>query len=246
MSDSWFSQSGYRCRLDWGRRGARAAAARGDLLVVVDVLRFSSAVIAAVERGGVVFPCAWDDDPVALAASLGAEMAGRDSRYSLSPLSYKGLALGTRIVLPSPNGATCSRHGASVPHLFLGALLNARAVSAAVNAALRDSRFGVTVLACGERWPDGSEDGDLRFAIEDYLGAGAILSYLENEKSPEANVCEAAFRNVASDLEAVVRECGSGRELRQKGRDDDVRFCAQLNRSDAVPVLRGGRFIAGP
>ena len=32
---SWFSQRPYRCRLDWGRRGTKAAAKRGDLLVVV-------------------------------------------------------------------------------------------------------------------------------------------------------------------------------------------------------------------
>ena len=33
----------------------------------------------------------------------------------------------------------------------------------------------MTVLACGERWQTPSEDGDLRMAVEDYLGASSQL-----------------------------------------------------------------------
>jgi 2-phosphosulfolactate phosphatase len=53
-----FAQSPYRCRLDWGRHGARAAAERQDILVIVDTLSFSTAVVTAVQRGGLVYPCA--------------------------------------------------------------------------------------------------------------------------------------------------------------------------------------------
>src|SRR5689334_9619168 len=52
-----FAQSPYRCRLDWGRHGARAAAERQDILVIVDTLSFSTAVVTAVQRGGLVYPC---------------------------------------------------------------------------------------------------------------------------------------------------------------------------------------------
>jgi 2-phosphosulfolactate phosphatase len=146
--------------LDWGRGGARRAAARGDLLVVVDVLCFSTSVATAVARGGVIYPCAVDDEPSALAARVGAETAVRRpdvsdrSRFSLSPPTFEQIAApDTRIVLASPNGATCSRYGNSVPALFAGALVNARAVAEAVADTLcANPTVGVTMLACGERW----------------------------------------------------------------------------------------------
>src|SRR5207237_299967 len=112
------------------------------------------------------------------------------ARFSLSPLSYLGLEPGTRIALASPNGATCACYGGAVPHLFVGTLINAEAVAAAVTQARNGSDLDVTLLACGERWEPTGEDGPLRPAVEDYLGAGAILSYLNAEKSPECRVCE--------------------------------------------------------
>lgn len=241
----WFSQEGYRCRLEWGYRGAREAAARGDILVVVDTLRFSSAVATAIHHGVLIHPCAWADDPEELARRVGGEaamkrrVASSPSRFSLSPLSFLGAEPGTRVVLASPNGATCSRFAASVPHLFVGALLNAAAVASAVSRLLDGSDRCVTLLACGERWPTPSEDGELRMAIEDYLGAGAILAGIAYDKSPEVRACEGAFQHLQGDLEAVLLACGSGRELLGKGCGEDVRHSARLNLYDSVPIMRG-------
>src|SRR5690349_6947194 len=213
MSADVFSQSGYRCKLEWGRRGAREAAARGDLLVIVDTLSFSSSVVTAVQQGGLIYSCAPSEDSFALARSLDAEaaVARQDvpakGHFSLSPLTYLSLEPGTRVVLPSPNGATCSRYAAQTPALFIGALLNASAVAAAVADLLAATELCVTVLACGERWQTPSEDGELRIALEDYLGAGAILSELPFTQSPEARVCGGAFRECQSEIETLLWEC---------------------------------------
>jgi 2-phosphosulfolactate phosphatase len=246
MADPW-SQRAYRCRLEWGRRGARVAAERGDVLVVVDVLSFSTAAVTAVQHGGIVVPCAWTDDPAALAARLGAEAAVNRrevpalGRFSLSPPTFTAIEPGTRVVLASPNGATCSRYGRAVPHLLVGALVNARAVAEAVGQIVASSDLSVTVLACGERWKQPNEDGELRFAIEDYLGAGAILARLPASlsRSPEAVVCEGAFRAVSSDIATIVAESGSGRELREAGYPQDVEHAARLDVYDAVPAMAG-------
>ena len=150
------------------------------------------------------------------------------------------------MVLASPNGATCSQYGRSVPHLLVGALVNAWAVAEAVATILASTELSVTVLACGERWRQPSEDGELRFAIEDYLGAGAILSALPASlgRSPEARICEAAFQAVSDDIERVLLESGSGRELRAMGYPEDVEHSARLNVYDAVPVMDGERLTS--
>ena len=73
-------------------------------------------------------------------------------------------------------------------------------------------------------------------------GAGAILSYLEHEKSPEARVCEGAFVQVRDDLDIILWECDSGRELREMGFGVDVQHAARLNAYETVPHMRDNHF----
>ena len=76
LERAWFGQQPWRCRLEWGRRGAAAATARSDVLVVVDTLTFSTAVAAALHRGVAVYPCR-PGDQERLAEEVGAEAAVR-------------------------------------------------------------------------------------------------------------------------------------------------------------------------
>jgi 2-phosphosulfolactate phosphatase len=100
-------------------------------------------------------------------------------------------------------------------------------------------------VACGERWRDGHEDGALRFALEDYFGAGALLSMLSYEKSPEAAVCAQAFEASRDDIASLLWDCASGRELREMGLAQDVIDCARIDVYDAVPMFRNGRYERG-
>lgn len=232
----WAGQERYGLRFQWGPLAA-ATLAEG-VCVVVDVLRFTTAVEAAVTRGVAVYPYRWRDaTAAAFAASVQAFLADRrdPAGLSLSPSSLAGLASGTSVVLPSPNGSACavvaSQAGAQV---VAGCLRNAAAVGA-----WADRADGpVTVVACGEKWPDGS----LRPALEDLLGAGAILAAMTGNPAPEARAARAAFRDAADDLPEVLSQCASGRELTGKGRQADIAYAAQLNVSTTVPVLTGGAF----
>ena len=51
-----YSQSPYVCRVEWGLRGARETAERGDITVIVDVLSFSSTVVTAFHFAPWIFP----------------------------------------------------------------------------------------------------------------------------------------------------------------------------------------------
>jgi 2-phosphosulfolactate phosphatase len=241
------AQAGYAARFDWGVTGLRRLAPTADIVVIVDVLTFTTAVDAALSAGAVVLPYRWRDPTAAtFAERAGARLAaGRaETRASggpsLSPPSLAtGLAPGDRLVLPSPNGATCAVEAAALGCRVVAACLrNAPAVAGFV-AALGGS---VLVCAAGERWPDGS----LRPAYEDLVGAGAVLAALA-DRSPEADAAAAAFTAAsANGLARSLHQCASGRELAAAGWPEDVDYAAVVGCSDIVPVLDGDAFRAAP
>ena len=240
--------TGRGCHLFWGPSGAQLAAETAAAIVIVDTLSFSTTVITAVGRGAVVYPCGEGDDPLRLAqqvggvVSVGRHDVPRKGPYSLSPLTFRDLPPDTKVVLNAVNGGTCSRLAGAAPLLFVGALINAGAAAAAVSDVL-DAGRSCAVVVCGERLVEAGPGGGIRFAVEDYLGAGAILSFLECEKSAEARVCQAAFEGVRGELLPILKECDSGRELCEMGYAEDVDFSAQLNTSDTVPVFRDGCYV---
>ncbi|MEX2247079.1 MAG: 2-phosphosulfolactate phosphatase [Dehalococcoidia bacterium] len=251
MTSEMFDQSPYRCRLEWGRRGAREAAARGDAVVIVDVLRFSTTVATAIHRGAIIYPCADDAAGEELARRVGAELAvsSRGAQtagaFSLSPRSFDRVGAGTKVVLPSANGSLCASVAPGSARLFAGALVNATAVAEAAGRLVDETDLCVTVVPCGERWAAPWDGEGLRFAVEDYLGAGAIIAGISCEKSPEARACEAAFAGLRSSLCEVLLECASGRELRLWGLEADVLDAARLDVFAAVPVMLGECFVRG-
>jgi 2-phosphosulfolactate phosphatase len=236
-------QAAFAVRLEWGEAGARALGAISDVLIVVDVLSFSTAVDVAVGRGGSVFACSEHGAGAAqLAARVGAQLAvarrrvSSTSPYSLSPRTLATLPAGTRLVLPSLNGSTIAAIGAGLARTILaGCLRNASAVARAAERA----GASIGVIPAGERWPDGS----LRPAIEDLIGAGAIISHCPPaDRSPESRAAVAAFQDASADLQHLLLACGSGRELAEAGFAEDVRVAAELNASTSVPWLEGGAF----
>ena len=234
-----FTQEGFACRCEWGP-GAVDALAPADVIIVVDVFSFTTCVDVAVSRGAAILPYAWNDPSAAdFACAHGAELAGkrRKTRYSLAPESYLDAPAGLRCVLPSPNGARVTLSAASSGALVLaGCLRNARAVA---DAARRAGRT-FNVIPSGERWMDGG----LRPALEDALGAGAILAALPGSRSPEAEAVVAVFEARRDVLIETLDACGSGRELAGRGHPRDKLIAGALDVSSAVPRFDGTAFVA--
>lgn len=256
MAD-WFTQAPYGVRFEWGPSGAARLAPGGACLVVVDVLSFTTAVSVAVDAGTRVYPYPWrDETATAFAARMDAALAvGRRAvtdaaPWSLSPAALRRAPFTPRLVLPSPNGsaisatATAAASAARSRAVVAGCLRNA----SAVGRWLAGHGFGtpdrpLTVIAAGEGWPDGS----LRPALEDLLGAGAIIAALHAQRpcalSPEAAAACATFQ-ATPDPAAAVTDCASGRELATGGFADDVAVAVEIDASGAVPVLTDGAFTA--
>ena len=244
------NQGGFAYRCDWGLDGLEVLAADSAVVIVVDVLRFTSAVCCGLEAGGVVLPYRWNDETaVAYAVQNNAVLAGRreDSALSLSPTDLLAMAAGSRLVLPSPNGSTIAfrAHELGVQHVLAGCLRNATATA---EAARRLAAGGpISIVAAGERW--GSHDGTLRAAVEDLLGAGAILAALDPSAaatepacSPEASAARAAFVAARPRLYETLCQCASGRELLARGWEDDIATSAAHDVSTTACVLNRNEF----
>jgi 2-phosphosulfolactate phosphatase len=240
-------QDGWDVRFEWGVEGLRHVADGTGAVVVVDVLRFTTAVSVAVGRGAVVLPYVWaaGDAARAYAARHGAELAGRreDGAWSLSPTDLATIAGGTRLVLPSPNGSALAfgaQNDAPDAAVLAGCLRN----SAAVAAVAGDQPGPVAVVAAGL--------GPLRPAVEDLIGAGAVVAALvdgghrkPDTLSPDARAAAAAFEAARADgLGEWLGGSGSGRELAARGWSDDVVAAAALDAEAVAPVLRGPEFRA--
>ena len=226
-----FDQSEFDIRCEWGPCAVAELSPISDAVIVIDVLSFTTCVEVATSRAATVFPYRFKDGSAqTFAASVDAELAGPrgKTRYSLSPLSLTKLPDGARIVLPSPNGSTLSLGTGRTP-TFAGCLRNASAVA---RAAMQTGRR-IAVIPAGERWKG---DDSLRPALEDGLGAGAIISHLKGTLSPEAQIAAEAFQAARGELTERLLTCSSGKELIQKGFNDDV--------SDCVPLLVEGAYAA--
>lgn len=228
----------------WGRAGLAALLDQCDVFVILDVLCFTTSVDVAVARGAEVLPFPLEKYGADEAARRGeavlakprAEAAGGPS---LSPASLQNLAAGTRLLLPSPNGSALSAM-VGEKRAFAASLRNATAVAAAVQQADQETASRhIAVIAAGEHWPGGA----LRPAIEDLLGAGAVIARLKGALSAEARAAAAAYRELKDEIAPMLRECLSGQELIAAGFPDDVELAAQEDVSAAVPALREGRYV---
>lgn len=244
------AQPGAGVRFDWGLAGAAELGKTCAVLVVVDVLSFTTSVEVAVSRGMRVHPFPWGAQAAEYAVRVGAVAAvGRgavdeEHPWSLSPAALRSAPVVADLVLPSPNGsAICAAASATGLPVVAGCLRNARAVGRWLTRHGYGSvQAPVGVIAAGERWSDGA----LRPCVEDQLGAAAVLDPLSTAPgrlSVEAAVALAALSSLP-DVPAAVRGCVSGRELVDRGFGEDVEIAVQVGASTVVPVLRHGIFSA--
>ncbi|MEL6908417.1 MAG: 2-phosphosulfolactate phosphatase, partial [Planctomycetota bacterium] len=197
-----------RVSCGWGLSGLEALSPHVDVLVVIDVLSFSTACAVAREAGATVVP---HDPDRSVQPGPEVFVAGPRSRDrpSLSPASLRALPAGTRIVVPSPNG---SRLLAAARRRGLAAQTGCLRDRSRVAAGLADVQR-VGLVAAGERWADGT----FRFALEDWLGVGALAAAFDGPHSIEATCARAAFEAVGDDLREALARTPSGRELVRRG-----------------------------
>ena len=204
-----FTQDTYQVRMEWGTAGL-SRLAPADVIVVVDVLRFSSVVS---ER-----------------TAAGEELALVD----LAPRSLNGAAV-----------AALAADQEHEPVVLIGSLRNASAVADAIVEVQnrRGARTAVAVIAAGEL-TSRAADAQVRFAVEDQLGAGAIIDALSarglDHTSPEAAAAGEAYRALGGAVRHLLGASGSGRELAERDERAVTAAAASVDADRVAPRLLDG------
>lgn len=228
----------------------------GGIAVVIDVLRASTTMVTALASGAAaVWPVADVDEARALAgqlgprAILGGERGGvKIEGFALgnSPTEYvRDRVGGHDVVITTTNGTAALAACAAAAETLVGAIVNRRAVAAAVRAIGAARGLHHAHLVCA------GTDGIV--TAEDVLAAGAILAAAAADPAAPTDTLDAAaaqalaaFRQLAAAagetppeatvaaLVAAFRTSPGGANLVDLGMASDLPVCARL---DAVPIV---------
>jgi 2-phosphosulfolactate phosphatase len=220
---------------------------RGTHVAVVDVLRATTTITTALANGASgVIPVLVPEDAAALGQRLGRERvlfcgerdAVRIEGFDLdnSPASFPPeIVAGKTLVFTTTNGTRALRAVSSAASVRIGALVNRSAVARALAA---DTARDIVVVCAGV---DGA------FALEDAIGAGAIVDALvallpDAELRDGARAAALLYRSVEHRLAEAIGSADHAQTLAERGFAADVARCAAIDTLDLVPTLRDGIF----
>lgn len=220
---------------------------RQTTVVVIDVLRATSTIAAALAAGArEVVPAATIEEAVAISHRLGTDrtlLGGERGSVKIngfhlgnSPLEYTPEVVhGKTIVMTTTNGSSALLRARNAARCYCGSLLNARAIAERAVADLPAE----LMLLCAGTYND--------FSQEDAIAAGAIIAELLALGPPAppmltdgARASLRLFEDHRERLPDSFMRSDHGRMLLDLGYQDDLAFCSRLNIPDApVPVVIG-------
>lgn len=220
------------------------------VVLVVDVLRASTSIAAALNNGArAVIPFEGVDEAIMRARSLERSevlLAGERKMAPIpgfqlgnSPKEFTAdVVNGKTIVMTTTNGTAALASAAAAAEVIVGCFANYSAVLAWLRAAARAGK-SITILCAGTNG---------RFALEDAICAGRFVRGvarrgIQPELGDAASVAAIIDRRMGGDLLAVLRDSEHGRALTEAGLGDDVTYCASLNTHPVVPVYRERQIV---
>lgn len=226
-----------KVRVHWVWEAVSGIDLHGWTVAVVDCLRATTSVAAALASGAVgVVPCdseaaARRVDGAVLAGERGTDpIAGFDlgnSPAGFTPERVRGRTVallttnGTRAILASREA------GADVVAAF--ALVNAGAVAARLGA----GACARLAIVCAGRVG--------HFGLDDAFAAGALIERLgATDLDDSGRAARLLYESGRADPLALLRSSSAGRRLEELGYRDDVEFAARGDSLDVVPVLADG------
>ncbi|MCJ7631823.1 2-phosphosulfolactate phosphatase, partial [Candidatus Bathyarchaeota archaeon] len=222
-------------------RGGR----RGDVVVLIDVLRCTSAIVTALANGATDVIAVKSvsrarslksRNPDSILAGERGGLPPRGFELGNSPLDFSAKKVrGKGIIITTSSGTQAIQNASEARVVLLGSFLNLTAVAKKAWEVADEKSCGLTVAMSGKL---GS------FSLEDFLCSGAIANLWENESavfSDSAYASLLAYRSACSNLFESVLKGNHAQELVKIGLNKDVAFCCELDRYDTIPILKEGR-----
>ncbi len=214
-----------------------------NIVVIVDILRATSSICAAIHNGvkGLI-PVATVDEAREM-KQQGYLVASERDGYVLdfadfgnSPFNFTPeIVQGREIAYSTTNGTRCIHLASHSRAVVIGAFLN---VSALTKWLIRQN---APVLIFCASWKD-------RFSLEDTVFAGALAERLLDSGKFET-ICDAVTASVdlwnlaKPDLFGYIQKSAQKSRLASKGLDDCIEFCLTSDVTSVIPAFSDDRLI---
>jgi 2-phosphosulfolactate phosphatase len=216
----------------------------GSIVVVIDILRASSAICTAFENGAEsIIPVETIPEAKAYKEKGYLVAAERDgyvldfADFGNSPFNFTpDKVTGKTIVYSTTNGTRIIKMAVLAGHIIIGSFLNISALTGWISQQEKN-----VVLFCAG-WKN-------RFNLEDTICAGAIAEKLL-ASSLYSTICDST--RAALDLWALaknnipgyIEKAAQRSRLRDKKLDDCIEFCLTADYTRKVPIVKEGILVS--
>ena len=209
-----------------------------NLVVIVDILRATSSICAAIHNGvRSIIPVATVEEARAM-KQQGYMVASERDGYVLdfadfgnSPFNFTSdKVMGRDIVYSTTNGTRCIHMASHSKAVVIGSFLN---ISAVAHWLIQQNS---PVLIFCASWKD-------RFSLEDTVFAGALAQRLLDSGKFQTN-CDAVTASVdlwelaKPNLLKYIQKSAQNARLASKGLDDCIEYCLTEDQTKVVPLFR--------
>ena len=216
---------------------------RFEIVVVIDVLRATSAICSALNNGvSAVIPVSTIEEAKSFQEKgylVGAERQGEivdGFDFGNSPYSYMKPELkGKEIVLSTTNGTRAINIAKEADQVIIGSLVNLEAITDY----LLEQNKNVLCLCSG--WKD-------NFNLEDTICGGAIAELLINSgkfSSDEDSSVAAKYLYMSAkdNYMGFLKSSSHRRRLKRLNLNKDIKYCLTPNQIDLIPVLQNDKIV---
>lgn len=215
-------------------------AVKNTTVIVVDVLRATSVIITALNNGAKsVVPVTSVEEALSTKKKLESVVLGGERRaqkiegfdLSNSPLEYKSEVIHDRnVVITTTNGTKAISKSSAANKIYIGALINAKAVS---SKAVKNEKDIIIVNA--------GTNGV--FSMDDFITGGAIIDEILSEQDYElTDIAKTALVIYRShkDIKSYVKGAAHYKILVDLGLEEDIDYCLQKDLFNIVPEYKDG------
>ena len=215
----------------------------GSIVVVIDILRATSAICTAFANGASSIIPVETAEEAKEYKNRGYLVAAERDGYVLdfadfgnSPFNFtREMVEGKTIVYSTTNGTGIIKMSSSAGRIVIGSFLNISALTRWIISQEMD-----VVLFCAG-WKN-------RFNLEDTICAGAIAEKLL-ATSLYSTICDSTHAAMdlwslaKNDLQGYIEKAAQKSRLRSKGLDDCIGFCFTADFTEKIPVINNGILV---